>query len=164
MAPKGKTHQNKKGYYKKQYRSSAKDGGRCPLRTSGIGGRADYKKLEETTDQYWYDQRHQRLQTAYARKMKKLRQSTVEPVLGTLTNFMGVLEDMDKRKKQANKFMLGAATAYNLKKWLNHQPANRQTKINTIKKGCKAFILSFLSLHNCSVATTAIAKYFIYNK
>jgi hypothetical protein len=31
---------------------------------------------------------YERLKTPYARKMKKLRQSTVEPVLGTLINFL----------------------------------------------------------------------------
>jgi hypothetical protein len=45
--PHKKTYQDKKGYYKKQYRSSAKDCGHCPLRTSCIGGRADYKKLKK---------------------------------------------------------------------------------------------------------------------
>jgi transposase len=88
--PYKKTYQDKKGYYKKQYRSSAKDCGKCPLRTSCIGGRADYKKIEDTVDKYLYDQMHQRLQTSYAKKMKKRRQATVEPVLGTLINFMGL--------------------------------------------------------------------------
>jgi len=141
--PYKKTYQDKKGYYKKQYRSSAKDCGKCPLKTSCIGGRADYKKLEETTDKYLYDEMHQRLQTAYAKRMKKLRHSTVEPVLGTLINFMGLRRIWTRGKQQANKFMLGAATAYNLKKWLNHQPTNRQTKINIIKKGLQSFY-SFL--------------------
>ena len=83
--PYKKTYQDNKGYYKKQYRSSAKDCGHCPLRTTCIGGKADYKKLEETIDKPLYDAMHQRLQTPYARRMKKLRHSTVEPVLGTLS-------------------------------------------------------------------------------
>jgi hypothetical protein len=33
---------------------------------------------------------HQRLQTPYAKRMKNLRQATVEPVLGTPINFMGI--------------------------------------------------------------------------
>jgi len=36
-------------------------------------------------DKPHYDKMHERLQTDYAKKMKKLRQSTVEPVLGTLS-------------------------------------------------------------------------------
>ena len=62
---------------------------------------------------------HQRLQTPYAKRMKKLRQATVEPVLGTLINFMGIRRIWTRGLKNAGKFMLGAAVAYNLKKWLN---------------------------------------------
>jgi transposase len=149
--PYKKTYQDKKGYYKKQYRSSAKDCSRCPLRTSCIGGRANYKKLEETTDKYLYDEMHQRLQTAYAKRMKKLRQSTVEPVLGTLINFMGLRRIWSRGKQQANKFMLGAATAYNLKKWLNYKYPVKQTQVTIIKK-------SLQTLSNCFFATAPITS------
>jgi hypothetical protein len=63
---------------------------------------------------------HEKLKSSYARKMKKLRQSTVEPVLGTLINFMGLRRIWTRGIKQTNKFMIGAAMAYNLKKWLNY--------------------------------------------
>lgn len=65
---------------------------------------------------------HQRLQSNYARRMKKLRSSTVEPVLGTLINFTGLRRIWTRGIQQANKFMLGAAIAYNLKKWLKFKP------------------------------------------
>jgi hypothetical protein len=61
---------------------------------------------------------HLRLQTPSAKRMKKLRQATVEPVLGTLINFMGIRRTWTRGPKNANKFMIGAAIAYNLKKWL----------------------------------------------
>lgn len=69
----------------------------------------------------------QRLQTAYAKAMKKRRQSTVEPVLGTLINFMGVRRIWTRGLKSANKFMLGAAIAYNIKKWLNYKAPKIKT-------------------------------------
>jgi hypothetical protein len=144
--PYKKTYQDKKGYYKKQYRSSAKDCGKCPLRTQCIGGRADYKKLEETTDKPLYDQMHQRLQTPYAKRMKKLRQSTVEPVLGTLINFMGVRRIWTRGMQNANKFIIGAAIAYNLKKWLNYRSKNRKAAVMSLKKGSKALFFRFLLL------------------
>ena len=50
--------------------------------------------------------------------MKKKRQSTVEPVLGTLTQFMGLRKINTKGIKQANKVMHLAAIAYNVKKYL----------------------------------------------
>ena len=141
--PYKKTYQNKKGYYKKQYRSSAKDCARCPLRTNCIGGRADYKKLEETIDKPLYDRMHQRLQTTYAKAMKKRRQSTVEPVLGTLINFMGLRRIWTRGLKSANKFMLGAAIAYNLKKWLNYTEVKRKTAIMVLKKAERLFLPCF---------------------
>ena len=144
--PYKKTYQDKKGYYKKQYRSSAKDCGKCPLRTSCIGGRADYKKIEETIDKPLYDQMHQRLQTPYAKKMKKLRQATVEPVLGTLINFMGLRRIWTRGLQSANKFMLGAAIAYNLKKWLNYGEQKRKTAVMVIKKSGEGHYFLFYVL------------------
>lgn len=144
--PYKKTYQDKKGYYKKQYRSSAKDCGHCPLRTTCIGGRADYKKIEDSTDKPLYDQMHQRLQTPYAKRMKKRRQATVEPVLGTLINFMGVRRIWTRGLKQANKFMLGAAVAYNLRKWLNHKEQKIKTAVMAIKKIAEGLCFYLLSL------------------
>jgi transposase len=149
--PYKKTYQDKKGYYKKQYRSSAKDCGKCPLRTSCIGGRADYKKIEDTVDKYLYDQMHQRLQTSYAKKMKKRRQATVEPVLGTLINFMGLRRIWTRGLQSANKFMMGAAIAYNLKKWLNYEEQKRKTAVMAIKKTGEGLCFLFLMLW-CSLA------------
>ncbi|MFN2440959.1 MAG: transposase, partial [Chitinophagaceae bacterium] len=146
--PYKKTYQDKKGYYKKQYRSSARDCGHCSLRTNCIGGRADYKKLEETVDKPLYDQMHERLQTAYAKRMKKLRQSTVEPVLGTLINFMGLRRVWSRGLKGANKFMLGAAIAYNLKKWLNYSESKRKTSVLSLQKMKEGLCFWFLILRS----------------
>ena len=154
LLPYKKTYQDKKGYYKKQYRSSAKHCGNCPLRKSCIGTRADYKKIETTTDKPLYDQMHERLGTPYAKKMKKLRSSTVEPVLGTLINFMAVRRIWTRGLKNANKFMIGAAAAYNLKKWLNYNDRKLKAAlmalphcINELKKESqKALFLALGSL------------------
>ena len=142
--PYKKTYQDKKGYYKKQYRSSAKECGHCPLRTSCIGGRADYKKIEDTLDKHLYDQMRERLKTPYAKRMKKLRQSTVEPVLGTLINFMGIRRIWTRGLRNANKFMLGAAIAYNLKKWLNYTEPKRKTVVMSLKKTLEGRCFWFL--------------------
>lgn len=144
--PYKKTYQDKKGYYKKQYRSSAKDCGSCPLRSECIGSRADYKKIENTTDKHLYDQMHQRLQTRYAKAMKKRRQATVEPVLGTVINFMGVRRIWTRGLKGANKFMIGAAIAYNLKKWLNYKERKVKTAVMAMKKTGKGLCFFFLTL------------------
>ena len=50
--------------------------------------------------------------------MKAKRQSTVEPVFGTLTQFMGMRKVNTIGLRQANKVMHLSAVAYNLKKYL----------------------------------------------
>ena len=50
--------------------------------------------------------------------MKAKRQSTVEPVFGTLTQFMGLRKINTIGIEQANKVMHLSAMAYNLKKYL----------------------------------------------
>lgn len=106
------------GYAMKEYRSSRKDCGPCPLRQTCIGKSAFEKRIRETLDKPYYDKMHERLKTSYAKKMKKLRQSTVEPVLGTLINFLAMKRVNTRGIKLANKCMLMAAIAYNLKKML----------------------------------------------
>lgn len=69
-------------------------------------------------DKPYYDRMHQRLQSSYAKRMKKLRSSTAEPVLGTLVNFLSMRRVNTRGLKSANKCMLMAAVAYNLKKLL----------------------------------------------
>ena len=74
------------GHLAKEYRSSRRDCSHCPLRAACIG-KSPEKKIVDTIDKPYYDQMHLRLQSSYARSMKRLRQSTVEPVLGTLLIF-----------------------------------------------------------------------------
>jgi hypothetical protein len=94
---------------------------------------------------------HQRLQTSYAKKMKKRRQATVEPVLGTLINFMGLRRIWTRGLQSANKFMMGAAIAYNLKKWLNYEEQKRKTAVVAIKKTAEGLCFLLLMLW-CSLA------------
>lgn len=105
------------GHLAREYRSTRKDCGPCPLRATCIG-KSPEKKIVDTIDKPYYDKMHLRLQSRYARSMKKLRQSTVEPVLGTLVNFLGMRRVNTRGIKLANKCMMMAAIAYNLKKML----------------------------------------------
>jgi hypothetical protein len=125
ILPHKRTGANSNGYIQKTYRSSETVCKHCPLKSQCIG-QSNFKKLDESIDKPLYDQMHQRLQTRKAKVYKKLRSSTVEPVLGTLINFMGMRRIWTRGIQQANKFMLGAAIAYNLKKWLNYKPKTRK--------------------------------------
>ena len=71
-----------------------------------------------------YDKMHERLQSKYAKQMMWLCSSTVERVLGMLINFTGMRRIYTRGIKGANKFMLCASIAYNLKKlmkWSEHK-------------------------------------------
>ncbi|WP_251805279.1 transposase, partial [Antarcticibacterium sp. W02-3] len=59
-----------------------------------------------------------RVNSRRGRYMKGKRQSTVEPVFGTLKEFMGLRKINTIGIRQANKCMHLAAIAYNLKKYL----------------------------------------------
>ncbi|RPD43375.1 transposase, partial [Paracnuella aquatica] len=95
------------GYQMKQYRSSSKDCRQCPLRSSCIG-KSDFKKIDDSVDKPYYDRMHRRLQSEKAKVMKKVRQSTVEPVLGTLINFGGMRRVNTRGIAGATKCMLMA--------------------------------------------------------
>jgi hypothetical protein len=120
------------GYQMKVYRSSSKDCGTCPLRSQCIG-KSDFKKIDDSVDKPYYDRMHARLQTNKAKRMKKLRSATVEPVIGTLVSYLGMKRVNTRGLQQANKCMLVAAVAYNLKKLLNSKANRRVTAVNAIK-------------------------------
>jgi hypothetical protein len=121
-------------YQVRQYASSSTDCRRCPVRESCIGKSA-FKKIQDTVDKYLYDEMHERMQTPKAHRMKKLRQATAEPVLGTLINFLGMRRVNTRGIKLANKCFLMAATCYNLKrllKWIGEtEPKREKTLFQT---------------------------------
>jgi len=119
ILPYKKTYADAKGNVKNHYRASARDCKPCPLRSVCIG-KSNEKTIEDTIDKPYYDRMHIRMQTQKAKRMKKLRQSTVEPVLGTLINFLNMKRVNTRGLKQANKHVLMAALAYNLKKYMNY--------------------------------------------
>ncbi|MCO6426850.1 IS1182 family transposase, partial [Nitrosomonas communis] len=116
------------GYAMKEYRTSRKDCANCPLRSTCIG-KSFEKSIRDTLDKPYYDQMHERMKSSYARKVKKLRQSTVEPVLGTLINFLAMKRVNTRGIKLANKCMLMAAIAYNLKKAMNFKKTRPMTAV-----------------------------------
>jgi transposase len=133
------------GYKMKVYRSSARDCGPCPLRSVCIG-KSDFKKIDDSIDKPYYDRMHERLEKRSRNKIKRIRSSTVEPVLGTLVNYLSMRRVNTRGIKQANKCMLMAAVAYNLKKLMKWQQQKRKTAVMTMKKAEKSFCLLFFKL------------------
>ena len=77
--------------------------------------------------------------------MKSKRQSTVEPVFGTLTQFLGMRKINTIGIKQANKVMMMAAMAYNLKKYVKFT----QNKVVSLAKTAdliKSFMIGQIRL------------------
>jgi len=133
------------GYSAKEYRTSRKDCGPCPLRSTCIG-KSPEKKIIDTFDKSYYDRMHERLKTPYARTVKKLRQSTVEPVLGTLINFLAMKRVNTRGIELANKCMMMAAIAYNLKKMMKFKTNRSMAAASRLTREVDHFLDRFIFL------------------
>lgn len=135
---------DKKGYVKKVYRSNNSKCKNCPLRSSCIG-KSDFKVIDDSIDKPYYDRMHERMQTQYARKISKIRSSTVEPVLGTLINFLNMKRVNTRGIHQATKHVLMAALCYNLKKYMRFKGNN---SITVAEKVLSTYKTAFSCLKN----------------
>ncbi len=141
------------GYFMKRYLVNRKECAGCPFKEQCSAYGQKITQIRETIDKPYYDRMHVRMQTRKAKILKKLRQSTVEPVIGTLVNNLGIKRVNTKGLSQANKCLTMAAIAYNLKKMLKHKPRLVQDNIKSciyslmvaFKAGLKA-IAKFLHL------------------
>jgi hypothetical protein len=133
------------GYKMKVYRSSAKDCGPCPLRMVCIG-KSDFKKIDDSIDKPFYDRMHARLQSVNREKIRQTRSSTVEPVLGTLVNYLAMRRVNTRGIKQASKCMLMAAVAYNLKKLLKWKQRKVETTVMAMKRAERSLCFYFFKL------------------
>ncbi|WVK13907.1 transposase [Flavivirga abyssicola] len=103
---------------KKEYRALKHVCVDCPIRSQCLGKSAQEKKFTVTFYREEYEGNNVRVNSARGGYMKSKRQSTVEPVFGTLTQFLGLRKINTLGIKQANKVMHLSAIAYNLKKYL----------------------------------------------
>lgn len=109
--------EKKNAIKKRRYFTKRADCRDCPIRTKCIK-KSHEKRIDITYYRDEYERAIKRLKSKKGRYMKKKRQSTVEPVFGSLINYYGMRKINTRGIKQANKVMLMAATAYNLKKLL----------------------------------------------
>jgi len=119
----------KDGNKKNRYLTKRSDCKGCLLKTSCIG-KSHEKRIDITYYKEEYERAIERIKSKRGRYMKKKRQSTVEPVFGTLTQFMGMRKVNTRGIANANKVMLMAAMAYNLKKYLKFT----KNKVETVSK------------------------------
>ncbi|WP_017730405.1 transposase, partial [Nafulsella turpanensis] len=126
--------------------SSSSDSKDCPFRQSCIGKQHE-KRIDITYFMDEYIRAVERVNSPRGRQMKKLRHSTVEPVFGTLINFMALKRINTRGIIQAEKVMLMAACAYNLKKWLNFSQNRRKAAALALPKptnGCFCAVIFLL--------------------
>ena len=140
--PQGKTIPYVKHYncsrtetLKKEYRARKSVCVGCPLKQSCLKNSAE-KRISLTAYREEYERNNARVKSPQGQRFKKQRSSTVEPVFGVLTQYLGMRKVNTKGLSQANKVMHMAAIAYNLKKYL-------KTLHKTVKSGAKAAHLLF---------------------
>jgi hypothetical protein len=90
----------------------------CAVKNTCISDKAKTKKVQHSIYKVDLERAKARQQTVKAKVMKRKRNSTVQPVWGTLTNFTGMKRLNARGIKAVNKMLLLAPTVYNLKKWL----------------------------------------------
>lgn len=130
-----KTFIEKKGNNKKKlYLTKPSQCKGCPFKTECIG-KSPERRITITYYKDHYERTKERLKTSRGKRMKALRQSVVEPVFGILTQFMGMRKVYTKGIRNANKQMLMAATAYNLKKLLKFAKTPPKSAAISMKAG-----------------------------
>ena len=121
-----------KGTKKNYYYTRRSDCKNCPVKLACIG-KSHEKKISITYYKDEYDRAIARLRSKMGRSMKALRQSTVEPVFGALINHLGMRKMNTIGIRQANKNMLMAAVAHNLKKYLKFEREMAASIVNEVK-------------------------------
>ena len=129
----------------KHYRTTRADCKDCPLARKCIG-RSYEKHIRITLYKAEYDRAQIRSHSRKGRYYKTLRQSTVEPVFGTLINFMGMRKINTRGIHNANKAMLMAAIAYNLKKLMKYQANTMSRSMLAVKNTCISLYINTLTL------------------
>lgn len=113
----------------------------CPVMTVNGG------IINEVVGKHYYDRMHERMQTRKAKVLMKKRQSTVEPVIGTLVTYLGMKKVGCKGLAGVNKCLAIAAVAYNLKKMLKYGSRKilNQTQVleRNLKKAGSLYSLLF---------------------
>jgi transposase len=112
----------------KTYMSKRSDCKNCPVRTTCIG-KSTYKLLTSSLTRPLFDDMHSRMKDNYGKQMMTIRKSTVEPVIGNLIEYLGMRKVNTIGIKLANKCMIMAGIAYNLKKLIKYGVKNFWSKL-----------------------------------
>ncbi|GAB3634429.1 hypothetical protein GCM10027422_00190 [Hymenobacter arcticus] len=109
------------GNWVKNYRAAYQDCQQCLLKMSCTPSAPQQKFVRSAFDAAYRRAWH-RQQRRAGKRMRRVRQRTVEPVFGSLLQHYGLQRVGTKGRAVTHKAMLLSAIAYNLKKLLKHQP------------------------------------------
>ena len=134
-----------KGTLKDYYFTRRKDCSGCPIKTVCIKKNHE-RRISITAYKQEYDRAIKRVNSREGRYMKKKRQSTVEPVFGTLINYMVLRKINTLGINQAGKVMLMSAMAYNLKKYIKTASRTVQSMAQQVSNTGFYYIEKILSV------------------
>ena len=143
---KGISKQHNRKATSKEYRATTADCRNCLLKEKCCG-KLNYKQVKHSVDKPYYDQAYKLLNTRQGKQKMRLRRTTVEPVWGTLLHFRKLKKVYTKGNDLANKQVLMAAAAYNLKKLMRFKNIKSATNvIKNIAADLKSTVLNQMSL------------------
>lgn len=135
---------NRDGSVLKNYWAAPKDCKACPMKPQ-CAPNTKSKKIVRTIYDDQYLRAYARQHSERGKRMKILRQSTVELVFGSLTQFYGLRKIGVLGKAGAHKVMLMAAIAFNLKKYLKKGGGKLSVRIlKTIMDAFQGFLTIFI--------------------
>lgn len=137
-------HTTLDGTAQKIYRTSSTDCKGCPMKSTCVPNKS-LRQITRTIYDEEYLRAYSRQHSKRGKQMKKLRQSTVEPVFGSLTQYYSLRKIGVLGKAGAHKVMLMAAIAFNLKKYLKkggRKPSS--TSFKAIIDGLCRYLTTFL--------------------
>lgn len=140
-----------KGTEKRQYATRRSDCRDCPIK-EGCIGKGTEKRFSVVNHLKEYERAIARVNSAKGQYYKRKRQATVEPVIGVLTQFMGMRKVYTKGINNANKQFLMAAIAYNLKKYLKFEHKRSQVQVAEASIARETYINGLIRLFMRSIA------------
>lgn len=135
---------------KKEYRASKYVCLECPIRSECLK-KSQEKRITITFYNKEYQRNNKRVNSKRGKYMKAKRQSTVEPVFGTLTQFMGLRKINIIGLAQANKVMHLSAMAYNLKKYLKFITKTTKSDVKSLALNFYQIMTSILAKISCFI-------------
>lgn len=122
----------------------------CPFRQDCIG-KGTEKRFKVVNHLKEYQRAIERVNSDKGQYYKRKRQATVEPVIGVLTQYLGLRKVNTKGIQNADKQFIMAAIAYNLKKYLKFEQKKAQSAVRELSQTLHSHILGYIPLFTAMI-------------